>query len=297
MTTASRPDSAAALPRLTIGMPLYNNERTLERAVSSLLRQTFRDFVLILSDDYSRDNTSTIARQLAREDPRIRFVQQRLNLNYGNFRYVLAEARTEMFVFAAGDDWWEPEFLEECVALLDQRPEAVCVVPRARFYPEDGESFLAMGTFPLAGSPAENIAEYLRKLYDNTRMYGVFRTEVARRAFPRRDHHAFDLTFSVATLREGVHLEIPRELMGREVTPTERYVEYVPRDNLPGLPRLFPLLPMTRSLLFEMRMPRDRRVLRALFDANLVRHRDYMRRYYPRVSRIEEPLLRALRLA
>jgi glycosyltransferase involved in cell wall biosynthesis len=297
MTDARVRQEAAARPRLTIGMPLYNNARTLERAVRSLLRQTFTDFVLLLSDDGSKDDTARIARELAAEDPRIVIVQQPVNLNYGNFRYVLEAADTELFVFAAGDDWWEPEFLEACVALLDEQPDAVLVTPLVRFFPDKGESYLATGTFPLTGSPAENVAEYLEKLYDNTRMYGVFRTGPAKRAFPRTDHHAFDLTFSIASLRDGVHLEIPRELMGREVTPTERYVEYVRRDNPSALSRLFPLLPMTRSLLFEMRVPRTRRVLRALCQANMVRHRDYMRRYHPRLFRAEEPVLRASRLA
>ena len=275
-----------SLARLTIGMPLYNNERTLDRAVRSLLAQTFRDFVLVMSDDGSSDGTRAIARKFAESDDRVSFVEQSVNLNYGNFRYLLHAAETELFVFAAGDDWWEPAFLEACVSLLDSNANAVCAVSRTRFFPSEGESYVATGTFPLTGKPEANISEYFEKLYDNSRMYGVMRTDVARRAFPKRDHHAFDFTFSVATLRDGFHLEDPRELMNREVTPTERYVEYVPRDNPSLLGRLFPLLPMTWSLIWEMRIPVSRRVLSALFYANLIRHRDYMRRYHPRLPRI-----------
>ena len=50
-------------PALTIGLAVYNNARTLRRAIESLLAQTYRDFVLIVSDDCSRDDSASIARE------------------------------------------------------------------------------------------------------------------------------------------------------------------------------------------------------------------------------------------
>ena len=47
-------------PRLTIGMPLYNNASTIARALESLLAQSFMDFTIIASDDGSTDDTVQI---------------------------------------------------------------------------------------------------------------------------------------------------------------------------------------------------------------------------------------------
>jgi glycosyltransferase involved in cell wall biosynthesis len=268
------------MPRLTIGMPLYNNARTLRRAINALQSQTFGDFVVLLSDDGSRDESVAIAEEAAQLDARFSVVRQPRNLNYGNFRYLLQEARTELFMFAAGDDWWLPTFIERCVQVLDSDPAAVGAVSKVTFVDERGE-VAAMGTEPLLGSVVENLDTYLRSPGDNSRMYGVFRTEPARRAFPATDHHAFDWTFSAATLLFGTHREVPEMLMYREATPTHKYTEYVRRDAHSRLDRLLPLRAMTSSLVREKRMPLNARTLRALAVANIHAHIGYMRKHHP----------------
>ena len=48
------------MTRLTIGMPVYNGAATIRQALDSLLLQTARDFVLVISDNCSTDDTSRI---------------------------------------------------------------------------------------------------------------------------------------------------------------------------------------------------------------------------------------------
>jgi glycosyltransferase involved in cell wall biosynthesis len=273
---------------VTIGMPLYNNERTVTRAIASLQRQTMGDFHLIASDDGSRDATIGLVETMARNDRRISLVRQPRNLNYGNFRYVLQQARAPYFMFAAGDDWWEDRFIESGVTALEQNAEAICAATRVLMHPTEGDAFVSNGTSPLTESVSRNLSRYLSAPGDNSRMYGLFRTDVAQRSFPDTDHFAFDWTFSVTSLIFGTHVEIPHVLMHREVTPSGRYVEYVRRDARNGVERAIPLLPMTRHLLLDTRVPRTREVMRALFDLNLTYHGDYVRRYHPWLNRAYE---------
>ena len=93
-------------PRLTIGMPIYNNGSTISRALDSLLAQSFQNFRLLISDDGSSDSTCEICDAYAARDSRVTVFRQPVNLNYGNFRYVLQRADTPLFMFAAGDDYW-----------------------------------------------------------------------------------------------------------------------------------------------------------------------------------------------
>ena len=84
-------------PQLTIGLPVFNGAATIRDALDALLGQTYRDFILIISDNRSGDGTAEICREYAARDARIRFIQQPENLGPAmNFRYVLFEARTSL---------------------------------------------------------------------------------------------------------------------------------------------------------------------------------------------------------
>jgi glycosyltransferase involved in cell wall biosynthesis len=118
--------SSAGIPRVTVGMVVYNGERYLAGAIDSIVGQTFRDFELVISDNASSDGTRAICEAFAARDPRIRYVRQETNLGPArNFVFVLEQARGELFMWAAHDDLREPECLDELVAALDRNPRAV----------------------------------------------------------------------------------------------------------------------------------------------------------------------------
>ena len=53
----------SALPRLSVGLPVYNGEKYLGQSVESLLGQNYEDFELIISDNASTDATPDICRR------------------------------------------------------------------------------------------------------------------------------------------------------------------------------------------------------------------------------------------
>src|SRR4051794_20441310 len=106
------------MPRVTIGIPFHDEERFLEQAITSVLRQSFADFELLLIDDGSTDRSLEIARSF--DDPRIevtadgrrRFLAARLN-------EITRRARGELIARMDGDDVAHPERLSRQLALLD----------------------------------------------------------------------------------------------------------------------------------------------------------------------------------
>ena len=107
-------------PRLTIGLPVRDGAQFLSAAIDSLLKQTFTDFELILSDNASTDATEQICQDAAR-DPRVRY--HRFDENVGasrNFNFVLEEATGEYFKWAAHDDVCAYPLAERCIAELDR---------------------------------------------------------------------------------------------------------------------------------------------------------------------------------
>jgi len=280
--------------RLTIGMPLYDNARTIRRALDSLLAQSFSSFRLIIGDDASTDGTTEICEEYAKRDSRVAVVRHQRNLNYGNFRFVLEQARTPLFMFAAGDDYWHPDYVSRVIDALDANATAVGAVSKVVFVKDGKDLAEALGTYALTGTPVANITRFLAGQDDNSRMYGVFRTAVAQRAFPRRDFFAYDWAFSVGTLLEGTHVEVPEVLMWRDHTHPSRYIEYVRRDARGALNRLFPMLPLTRDLVGRLKVPMTFAMVRRLVLLNLNFHRHYMRTNHPTIAAVTEPVLSRL---
>jgi glycosyltransferase involved in cell wall biosynthesis len=94
------------MPLVSVGLPVYNGERYLSRALDSILEQSLSDFELIISDNASSDTTEAICRDYARRDPRIRYVRQRENLGAPrNWNFVVHEARGRYFKWASASDY------------------------------------------------------------------------------------------------------------------------------------------------------------------------------------------------
>jgi glycosyltransferase involved in cell wall biosynthesis len=114
------------LPRISVGLPVFNGERYIASAVASVLDQSATDFELIVSDNCSTDRSSEICADLARQDPRIRYVRNEQNLGVaGNVEKIFAAARGEYFMFLGHDDLLGESYLEALCATLDARPDAV----------------------------------------------------------------------------------------------------------------------------------------------------------------------------
>jgi glycosyltransferase involved in cell wall biosynthesis len=106
-------DKVRQEPVVSIGMPVFNDEKHLRQSLDSLLAQSFKDFELVISDNASTDKTPEICREYAARDQRIRYFRQPENLGQQrNFNFLLQQAQGEFFMWAASDDWWAKEFVE-----------------------------------------------------------------------------------------------------------------------------------------------------------------------------------------
>ena len=85
-------------PRIAIGMPVYNGEKYIESAISSILAQTYTDFDFIISDNASTDRTQEICLTYAARDNRIRYHRNEVNLGAApNYNRVFQLSSNEFF--------------------------------------------------------------------------------------------------------------------------------------------------------------------------------------------------------
>jgi glycosyltransferase involved in cell wall biosynthesis len=129
-------------PLVSIGVPVYNGEESLARTLDCLLGQTYQNIELILSDNASTDATAQICQKYCAQDTRIRYVRQEKNLGlHGNWTYVADQAQGEFFMWAAADDYWEPEFIEVLVKKLQAEPDAISAFCPYRLFNKERQEY------------------------------------------------------------------------------------------------------------------------------------------------------------
>jgi glycosyltransferase involved in cell wall biosynthesis len=159
-------------PAVTVLIGAYENERTVARAVTSILDQTEAELELIVIDDGSRDGSSEAAREAIGSDPRGRVMQLERNLGIARSLNAGLEAAAAPFVaIQDADDYSAPERLEQELAILVADPEVAVVGARMREVDEAGRelrprtSFAAgdVGPVLLRFNPIPNGSALLRR--------------------------------------------------------------------------------------------------------------------------------------
>lgn len=107
---------------VTIYTQAYNTKPYLEQCIRSVLSQTYTDFEYILVDNGCTDGSSELLDAFAKQDPRIRLIRYRENQTPRPLRFELARelARGAYYTNLDSDDWWEPDYLERLVGLLEK---------------------------------------------------------------------------------------------------------------------------------------------------------------------------------
>jgi glycosyltransferase involved in cell wall biosynthesis len=170
--------------RVTAGLPVYNAESTIEDCILSLLKQTYPVEIIIV-DNNSSDMTHSIAQRYAAQYPNIRVFKQELNIGAPeNFKAAVRNASTELFFWAAADDLWSENWLEEQVKNIVQT-NAPLSFGCLRTITIDGDMFRSLaplvdlGWFYSLPARLRSIAFFLAPEVCglNAPIYGVFRTK------------------------------------------------------------------------------------------------------------------------
>ncbi len=171
------------MPKVSIGMPVYNGAAYICKALDSLLAQSFDDFDLIISDNASTDETQAICQAYAKKDARIRYVRQEKNMGpIGNFDFVLNQSQGEYFMWAAHDDVWDRGFLDAMMhgfAISDDSVVAVgceaqyTIGTNKQPFFREGAAFYNMQL----DSAIQRVSYVLRYSYGNM-FYSLFKRQV-----------------------------------------------------------------------------------------------------------------------
>ena len=114
-------------PLVSVIMPVYNAEKTVERAIRSVQSQTCPDWELLAVDDGSADGSGAVCDRCAQEDARIR-VFHTPNGGVSHARNTAMQAaRGEWIAFLDSDDSYDPAFLQTMLASAADVDMVICM--------------------------------------------------------------------------------------------------------------------------------------------------------------------------
>lgn len=106
---------------VSIIMPSYNTGRFIAESIESVLKQTYKNWELIIVDDCSTDNTDEIVKGYL-EDSRIRYLKNKKNAGAAVSRNrALREAKGKWIAFLDSDDLWMPKKLEQQILFMKKK--------------------------------------------------------------------------------------------------------------------------------------------------------------------------------
>lgn len=168
---------------VTIGLPVFNGEATIQRALRALRNQTYENLEIIIGDNASDDRTEELCQIFEESEPRCTYVRSSVNRGATeNFSELFRRSSGSLFMWTAADDELDPLFVESGVEYLRANPPVVLVVPRVH-------GFVPWLTEPVytieANGLGRDVRGFRRVARSYTRLpmtsiYGIFRSEVLR---------------------------------------------------------------------------------------------------------------------
>jgi len=144
-------------PLVSVVIPTYNRENEILKAITSVLKQTYTNFEIIIVDDASTDQTVAVARSIA--DPRIKIMTLPRNTNGTLPRNIgIEKSNGEFIALLDSDDEWKPQKLEKQISFIKKinSERFICFTDLTLF---DGKSEVLKSNTPL--SATRDIMDYI----------------------------------------------------------------------------------------------------------------------------------------
>lgn len=209
-------------PKVSVGIPVYNGSKTIERALNSILNQDYTNLEVVISDNCSTDNTQEIVLKYLEHDRRVKYVRQELNLGATeNFTKVFELTTGEYFMWAAADDFRSPEFVSSCLAHLQSDQSAVLCAPKIDgLIPSLPEVrwTTSLKSFSDKKTVLSRYKETLKN-FPATAIYGLYKSSAVKKTAVFKKFMGSDLVFIQSLSIEGNFIDCKRTLFtysGRE---------------------------------------------------------------------------------
>lgn len=183
------------IPLVSIGMAVYNGQKTLYKSLSTLVNQKYRNIEISIYDDCSNDKSVEIANDFCKK---YSFVNLKINSrnigSHGNIQQAIVNAKGKYFLYASQDDFWDKDFIEVLVSKLQQNTLASAAMSATKIIDENGKEIevqrLYESSLPENNSNFSFLLSILtkkskgqRRVKNNHFIHGIVKTSFIKEAF------------------------------------------------------------------------------------------------------------------
>jgi glycosyltransferase involved in cell wall biosynthesis len=207
---------------VTVGVPVFNGEPFLRQSLESVLSQTAKNLLLLVSDNASSDGTHEVCKELVGKDKRVRYYRQKQNIGvFNNYNELARKCTTKYFKWQSSSDWCDAGFVEDCVDVLESDDSIVLACPQVLIVDESGKSVPYAEDFSLE---MDDAAERFRYLLENTKLCnmfnGVIRANALQGSKLNREFLGSDVVLLTELILKGKFKLVPERLWHRRMTRT-----------------------------------------------------------------------------
>jgi glycosyltransferase involved in cell wall biosynthesis len=235
---------------VSIGMPIRNCENTLDKAIRSILNQSYLNLELIISDNASTDKTREICEKYQLLDSRVFYVRHDINIGPSkNFSHTLKKSKGKYFAWAAGDDEKESNFLKVNIDMLEKNENAVASMGAIRFE-RNGVlgDLIKVGEFK--GSPTTKFRKYFKICnYSHGLIYSLMRRrEINKCDFIEEIFFGWDFAINLFLLMKGDILFSDKTNTTFSVGGISNSKDVYKFHGVSGLRRVFPFSTFNKKI-------------------------------------------------
>jgi glycosyltransferase involved in cell wall biosynthesis len=186
--------------KVTVGIPVYNSGKTIEKTLLSLLK--VKNINIIVSDNYSDDSTHKICTGFSKKFNNIKYVRH--SKNHGakfNFEYVLSIAKTKYFMWLGSDDYLVNVDLNKASQLLVDRNNVAVSLNSYFSYP--GRLLPDKSNISLRGPVFLRLMLLFIFPGANSRIYSIFRRKELLCFKSEFDYWGSDMALSAQIAMNG----------------------------------------------------------------------------------------------
>ena len=173
-------------PLVSIGLPVFNGEDFLEKALDSILKQSYKNIEVIVCDNASTDRTRTIIDTYRKNDNRIKYHRHDTNLGAAaNYNSTFELSKGKYFKWAAHDDVMHEDYIEQCVQAMESDSSTSVVQSLVGQIDENGTvtTHEYTGVDDIFSEDASICTQYhtlMQKRGGWVRIFGVIRSDILK---------------------------------------------------------------------------------------------------------------------
>jgi glycosyltransferase involved in cell wall biosynthesis len=200
--------------KVVIGLPVYNEEKNLNKVLKNIIKQKCIGKKVIISDNNSTDKTEEICKKYIKKYNYIKYYRQKKKIDqFKNFNFVLQKAKSKYFIWQAADDLRSKNFLVRNINFLEKNPlfvasTGISILDKKKFKKK-------IINFSLSGNIYERLFNFFRYKWVSRGIFdSVVRLDVLKK-FPYNNFNTYfarDWTIILFLLSKG---QINRDKLSR----------------------------------------------------------------------------------